>query len=191
MASFNLLPWREIKRQREDKRLLTISVIFWLMCAIVALLAVNILSNRLDNQKARNKFLKDKIAILDTQIKDIKELKEKKKNLIGRIEIIQGLQQDRMQIVHILDDLVQKTPLGITFDTLLKEEKQIKLNGRAQANSRVSELMRKLDTSRWFGNATLTEIDIKESDVNRLSTFKVSITEKLENTLNSFKTERE
>jgi len=53
------------------------------------------------------------------------------------------------------------------------------LDGRAQSNSRVSELMNQADTSRWFGQSNLSVVSLKETEDSTLSEFKVVINEKI------------
>jgi hypothetical protein len=92
MAKINLLPWRaERRRQRERE--------FYTMLGAAALAAVAVLFGwwywmglRLDNQDARNAYLKDQIKQLDGQLAEIKELDKTKAKLLARKQIIEQLQ---------------------------------------------------------------------------------------------------
>ncbi len=183
MANINLLPWREARRARDDKRMLVLSVLFWALCLIAGFLAISNINGNLKNQQARNNFLVQQNAKLNREIKDIEKLQSEKQELVGRIEVIQNLQQDRMQIVHVFDDIVRKLPAGITLDTMSKKDKEIRLKGRAQSNSRVSELMNQLDTSQWFGESDLAVVSLKATrdqqiGDSELRDFEVAVTEK-------------
>ncbi len=180
MSNVNLLPWREAQRAENDKKLLTVSFIFWGLCLLAGFLAFKNISGQLEAQHARNKYLEREIANLDRTIADIEKLQKEKQELIGRIDVIQNLQQDRMQIVHVFDDLVRKLPAGVTFDRMSKKSKQISIEGRAESNTRVSELMNKLDTSEWFGQSDLSVVNLHETEDTQLSEFEVVITERIQ-----------
>ncbi|MFT5259098.1 MAG: type IV pilus assembly protein PilN [Saprospiraceae bacterium] len=178
MGSVNLLPWREERRYRRDKRLLGVSIIYWLVCAAIVILMLSSISGSVSSQNKRNQFLIGHNARLNVEIKDVEQLKEDKIELLARIEIIQNLQDNRVQIVHVLDDMVRKLPSGVTLDVMSKQDKKIKLIGRAQSNSRVSELMNYLDSSLWFGKSDLTVVNVTDEENNKLSQFELAVTEK-------------
>ena len=93
------------------------------------------------------------------------------------MEIIQQLQRDRTQIVHVFDDLVRKLPKGVSLTSLSKRSRNITLQGLAQSNARVSNLMRNLDDSDWFTNPRLAVVNTQPSAGTRVSKFTVRISE--------------
>ncbi len=136
-------------------------------------------SSLVNDQDARNQYLSKQNAKINTQIRSSEALKEKKKELLSRIEIVQNLQDNRVQIVHVFDDMVRKLPRGVTLDVMSKQNDQIKLIGRAQSNARVSELMNRLDSSLWFGKSDLSVVNVTDRDNNKLSQFELTVTESL------------
>lgn len=178
MTNINLLPWRAELRAQEDKKMLVSSVVFWAVCLLTGFLAVQYISHKLDNQQARNQFLTQENLKLKKKIKDIEKLQAEKLELISRIDVIQKLQQDRMQVVHVFDDVVHKLPSGVTVDSMKKSNKVIKFKGRAESNSTVSNLMNQLDTSKWFGGAKLSAVNIIQAGNTQLSSFDLAVTEK-------------
>jgi type IV pilus assembly protein PilN len=177
MSNINLLPWREVKRARNDRNMLVASGVFWAACIITGLLAMQYINIKLDEQRERNQYLVKENAKLNRIIADIKKLQAEKRNLVGRIEVIQNLQRDRINIVHVFDDIVRKLPEGVTLDRMRKRGRVIHLNGRAQSNSRVSELMNKVDTSQYFGRSNLNVVSLRDSDNNDIREFEVVLTE--------------
>ncbi len=178
MADINLLPWREERRARKDKQLLLSSFVFWGACLLIGFMALQYVDGQLQDQRERNQYLQRENAKLNQKIAEIEKLRAEKVELIGRIDVIQGLQQDRMQIVHVLDGVVKILPPGVTLDRLSKKSQVISLKGRAQSNSRVSELMNKADTSEWFGQSNLSVVSLKDTDDSTVSEFDVVITAK-------------
>lgn len=175
----NLLPWREIRRREQDRQLLSISIGAWILMGLVVFYGQWHMSGRIDHQNARNSYLNREIAKLEDQIKEINELKSRKQALLARMEIIQQLQQDRTQIVHVFDDLVRKLPKGIYLTRLTKRAKAIALTGMAQSNARVSSLMQNLDSSDWFANPDLNVINVTPSGSTRISSFSLQVNEEV------------
>ncbi len=180
MSNINLLPWREAQRAKNNKKLLTASITFWLACGLAGFLALEYMNGKISYQNERNLYLKVEISKLEQKIKEVIKLQAEKEKLIARIDVIQDLQQDRVHIVHVFDDIVRKLPAGVTLDKFNKKKRIIRLKGRAQSNARVSELMNQLDSSEYFGRSNLnvvvlqnsSGIDIREFDVVLTETFK-------------------
>lgn len=177
MSNINLLPWRELQRARNDRKMLIASIVFWIACVGAGLLALQNLNARRDLQTARNEYLLKEIAKLNRTIADIKKLEEEKQDLFSRIEVIQDLQKDRIRIVHVFDDIVRKLPAGVTLDNMSKRGRSINLKGRAQSNSRVSELMNSANSSKFFGSSNLNVVALKGDRESGIREFEVVLTE--------------
>ncbi|MFQ5935435.1 MAG: PilN domain-containing protein [Acidiferrobacterales bacterium] len=171
----NLLPWREIRRKEQDRQLLTLAIGAWICMALAVFYAHIHVTGLIDEQNGRNQFLKQQIAKVEKEIKEIRELKKQRQALIARMGVIYQLQVDRTQIVHIFDDLVRKLPEGVYFTKLGQRGRNFTLNGIAQSNARVSALMRNLDSSEWFTNPNLDVINVKGKSNDRVSTFKLRV----------------
>lgn len=177
MSNINLLPWRDVQRAQNDKKLLAASVMFWAACGLVGFLALQNMNGKLEYQRERNQFMVHENSKLNRKIADIQKLQAEKQDLVGRIDVIQNLQQDRIHIVHVFDDIVRKLPAGVTLDKMSKKAREIHLKGRAQSNSRVSELMNKADSSRFFGGSNLNLVALKNSSGTDLREFDLVLTE--------------
>jgi len=173
----NLLPWRELRRQEQDRQLLSASIGAWLLMGLVVFYGWYYMNGLIDHQNKRNDFLRTEIAKLDRKIEEINKLKERKQALIARMQIIQELQQNRTQIVHVFDDLVRKLPKGVYLTGLAKKNKRITLKGVAQSNARVSHLMNNLDSSDWFTNPNLDIVNARNQGGARVSQFTVRVNE--------------
>ncbi|HEX9627403.1 MAG TPA: PilN domain-containing protein [Acidiferrobacterales bacterium] len=178
MTKLNLLPWRDIRRKEQDRQLLSIGVGAGIMMLLVIFYAHLHVSALIENQQNRNKYMTDEIAKLEEQIKEIRELKRQRDALIARMRVIEQLQSDRTQIVHVFDDLVRKLPEGMYLTSLKQSGKNFTLTGMAQSNARVSALMRNLDTSDWFANPNLDVINVSAKGSDRVSQFTLRVTQK-------------
>ena len=181
MANINLLPWREAQRRERNQVTLLICVAMWLAAAFVVLAGKLIMDARIDRQEARNAYLQSEINNLSKVIREIENLKEKRDALLARMEVIQGLQRNRSQIVHVFDDLVVKLPDGAYYNRIGKAGPQLTISGFAQSNERVSALMRNLDSSDWFQDSSLKQVDVVNRGGVQLSAFNLTVKEQTAN----------
>lgn len=175
MTGINLLPWRDELRERRSKQLIGGTVALWVLSALLVLGAYQFMEMRKDMQNQRNAFLRAEISALEEEIREIDELRERRDRLIARMEVIQGLQQNRTELVRIIDDLVRQLPDGVFLTNLSKRDNAMTLQGRAQSNARVSMFMRNLEDSEWFHDPTLDVINVTSDDTGRVSAFTLQI----------------
>jgi len=128
-------------------------------------------AEKIDTQERRNQFLNTEIAKLDKEIADINKLKDEIRALLARKQIIETLQTDRAQTVHLLDDLVKRMPEGVYLKSLSQKGLRINLLGYAQSNARVSTLMRNIEASPWLGNPELVEVKAANVGNRRIAEF--------------------
>jgi type IV pilus assembly protein PilN len=155
----NLLPHREMRRERRKKDFIGLAVLVATIAAGLAFLVGVGINRQIASQASRNTFIKAENDKLDGQIKEIATLRSEIDALKARQGAVENLQSDRTTPVHLLDELVKNTPEGIFLKTLKQEEKKVTIAGIAQSNERVSELLRNLaGGSPWFERPELIEI---------------------------------
>src|SRR5262245_43179894 len=142
MANINLLPWREWERERKKNEFLTRIGGVVLVGVLAVLLGGWYLDNSVEHQNARNQFLTDRIAELDQQIAEIRDLRAKRDQLLARMRVIQELQGNRPVIVRVFDELVRTLAKGVYFTTLDMKGSTLSVSGTAESNNRISSLMR-------------------------------------------------
>jgi type IV pilus assembly protein PilN len=156
----NLLPHREQKRQARERQFVSLAITLAILgVAIVALVHV-ILAARIDNQISRNQLLKTKIAELDAQIKEIDRLRDQIQQVLARKQVVETLQSNRNEAVHLLDQLVRQLPEGVYLNSVKQTDKKVTIVGYAQSNARVSTLMRNIEGSPWLEKPELVEIKL-------------------------------
>lgn len=158
MARINLLPWREQLREERKQRFLVTLAGVLVVAAGVVFLGDQLLNAAIEQQNARNSFIKKEIAVLDARIKEISELKTRRQQLLERMKIIQDLQGNRPIIGRVFDQLVRTLPDGVYFTSVKMTGKNIAILGAAESNNRVSNLMRNLDGSEWLEAPNLTQV---------------------------------
>lgn len=176
MARINLLPWREQLREERKQRFVVAMGGTLIIAAGLVFLAGQYLDGAIEQQNARNDFIKKEIAVLDARIKEISELKERRAQLLERMKIIQDLQGNRPIIGRVFDQLVRTLPEGVFFSALSRKDSVISIQGTAESNNRVSSLMRNLDASDWLKAPNLTEVKaLTAGEVDQASTFKLTV----------------
>lgn len=181
MANINLLPWREAQRRERNRATLAICIAMWIAAGLVVLAGKLIMDARISNQETRNAYLESEINALSKVIKEIEDLKTKRDALLARMQVIQNLQQNRSQIVHMFDDLVTKLPKGVYYNRIAKTNNRLDIDGYAQSNERVSALMRNLDSSDWFDQSSLKQVDVVDQNGLLVSQFKIDVKEQAPN----------
>lgn len=171
VARINLLPHRAERRKRSKQHFFVVSA----GTAIIGLLIVGLVhsyyAEQISSQEHRNQFLKGEITKLDKEIAEINKLKDEIQALLARKQIIETLQADRAQTVHLLDELVKQMPEGVFLKSIVQKGMRVQLLGYAQSNARVSTLMRNIESSRWLGNPELIEVKAAPLDKRRVSEF--------------------
>ncbi len=164
MARINLLPWRVERRKLRQKDFMGMLALAVAAGVLASFLVVGWYNGRISNQNSRNEYLQGEITKVDTQIKEIEELDKKKSKLLARKEVIEQLQANRSQMVHLFDSLVRTIPDGVSLSAIKQEGDILTLTGRSQSNARVSTYMRNLEGSGWMTNPDLNIIEAKEGN---------------------------
>ena len=164
MARINLLPWRaERRKQREREFYMQLGVAF--AAALVVLIGWSYwMGARIDNQTERNTYLQGEIKQLDDRIAKIKDLEKVRAGLLQRKQIIEQLQANRSQMVHLFDELVKTIPGSARLGSMKQSGDSMSLDGVAQSNSSVAEYMRNIEASPWMGHADLRKTENTHDD---------------------------
>jgi type IV pilus assembly protein PilN len=170
-ARINLLPHRAESRKRARQHFIVVSFGTAVLGAVIVFAIHTFYAEKISAQEARNAFLKGEISKLDKEIAEINKLKAEIQALLARKAIIETLQADRAQTVHLLDELVRQTPEGVYLNSLVQKGLRVQLKGYAQSNARVSTLMRNIESSPWLENPILVEVKAASVDKRRVSEF--------------------
>ena len=161
MARINLLPWRAERRKQRQKDFMVMLGLSAVAGLVLWFLVNSYYNAQLSGQNDRNAYLQQQITQVDTQIKEIDELDKKKAKLLARKEVIEQLQANRSQMVHLFDELVKTIPASVRLTSMKQNADSMVLYGVAQSNASVAEYMRNLDGSPWMGNADLDKTQIQ------------------------------
>lgn len=175
MVRINLLPHREQKRIARQRQLVALAGMMVGLGVVVVLAGHTVLAGKISNQESRNAFLKSEIETLDKEIAEIKVLKEKTSALLERKKVVETLQSNRGQVVHLLDQLVRQLPDGVYLKSVEQKGNTVRLVGYAQSNARVASLMRNLEASPWLEAPELSETKATLLNNLRVSEFVLNV----------------
>ncbi|WP_206861761.1 PilN domain-containing protein [Lysobacter changpingensis] len=175
MARINLLPWREERRKQRQKETGLMLGAAAIGALLLSFVIVSYYNGQIDGQNERNTFVQGQIDEVKKKNEEIKVLEEKKAKLLARKEVIEKLQANRSQMVHLFDSLVRTIPDGAVLTSIKQDSETLTLEGRAQSNARVSTYMRNLEGSGWMTNPDLSIIEAKGSDKGLPYVFKLQV----------------
>lgn len=177
MILINLLPHREAARKRRRETFQATMVVSALMGLVIAGIIYWWFQMMIEDQQAKNTFLRSEIKVLEGQIKEIATIEEEIAALRARQKAVEDLQSDRNLPVHLLSELVRQLPDGVYITTLKQTNQTVAMQGMAQSNERVSEMLRNLSNNTpWLSKPELVEIvasnvALSPRDQRRVSAF--------------------
>jgi type IV pilus assembly protein PilN len=167
MAHINLLPWRAERRKVRQRE-------FFMQLGAAALAAIGVMllwwfwmDMRIDNQNDRNAYLQDQIKQVDARLAKIQDLEKVRAQLLARKQIIEQLQANRAQMVHLFDELVKTIPGSVRLTSIKQNGDQMVLGGVSQSNASVAEYMRNIEGSPWMGQSDLSKTE-NSHDASRM-----------------------
>lgn len=181
MILINLLPHREAARKRRREIFNLSLVLAMVLGGLIAAAVYLWFQTQISAQQNRNMILQSENTRLDGQIKEIAGLEQEIVALRARQQAVEDLQADRNLPVHLLTELVKQLPDGVYVTSMRQDNQNVTLQGVAQSNERVSELLRNLSNNTpWFSKPELVEIvagsvSLNSRDQRRVSNFTMRV----------------
>jgi type IV pilus assembly protein PilN len=173
----NLLPHREAARKRRKEIFQATMFGSFLIGLVIAGAIYWWFQMMITTQQEKNNFLQGEIKILEDQIKEIATIEDEIAALKARQKAVEDLQSDRNLPVHLLNELVKQIPEGVYINNIKQTESVISMQGVAQSNERVSEMLRNLtDNTPWLSKPELVDIvagniPLTQKDLRRVANF--------------------
>ena len=166
MILINLLPHREEARKRRKEAFQATMFASFLLGLAIAGAIYWWFQIMITDQQNKNAFLQQEIKVLEGQIKEIASIEDEIASLRARQKAVEDLQSDRNLPVHLLNELVKQLPDGVYISSIKQEGLVVTMQGTAQSNERISEMLRNLtEGSQWFSKPELQEIVAKTVDL--------------------------
>ncbi|MDR0996953.1 MAG: PilN domain-containing protein [Zoogloeaceae bacterium] len=169
----NLLPYREAAKQQRRQEFITSLVLVAILAVLIVVAGYMLLSAQVASQKGRNDFLNAKMAEIDKQIVEVKELQAQSQALLDRKNVIEQLQNGRNEAVYLFNEIVERTPSGVYLTELKREKGQetIELKGNAQTYSRVATFVKNLQAADQLDTPQLKKVETLPVNGRQLQTF--------------------
>lgn len=159
MILINLLPHREAARKRRREGFQATMFASFLLGLVIAGAIYWWFQVAISSQQEKNSFLQQEIKVLEGQIKEIAAIEDEIAALRARQNAVEDLQADRNLPVYLLSELAKQMPDGVYITNLKQADQAITMQGMAQSNERVSEMLRNIaDNTPWFSKPELVEI---------------------------------
>ncbi len=181
MILINLLPHRALAIKKRRDMFTASFALSVLLGGVISVLIFFWISSQISFQREQNQLLQDENRRLDDKIKNIAALESEISALQARQQAVEDLQADRNLPVHLLTELSRQLPDGVFVSNMRQESQSVVLQGQAQSNERVSELLRNLSkNTRWFGRPELIEIiagsiTLSPGDIRRVANFTLRV----------------
>lgn len=175
MIRINLLPHREERRKQQQQQFVILMVGVFVIGAAVWFVVHSYLDEQFETQQARNRYLQAEIVKLDKQIAEIQKLKEQTAALLARKRVVETLQSNRSEVVHLLDQLVRQLPDGVYLKAVKQTGTRVTITGLTESQARVSTLMRNLESSPHLESPGLVEIKAVQQGRLRANEFILNI----------------
>ena len=181
MILINLLPHREAARKKRKDNFNAALGASALAGFLISGAIFLWFTGQIATQQTQNQILQTEIKRLEVQIKDIAVLEAEITALRARQQAVEDLQADRNLPVHLLSELTRQLPDGVFLTSMHQENQVVTLQGVAQSNERVSELLRNLaNQTPWFSKPELVEIvsgnlTLNPRDVRRVANYTIRV----------------
>jgi len=151
----NFIGWRTVRRARRQRDFLA-----GLAMAAAAGIAIMVmdtmtLHSRIATQQATNDYLQAQIKQADAGIQAIKHLTRDREDLLARKRVVDDLQAERAQMVHVWSELASTRPAGIRLTLLKQKGKDLLIEGAARNAVSVSRYLRNLERGGWIRSPNL------------------------------------
>ena len=183
MAKINLLPWRDELREQRKKQFIAMCVGVAILGLVAVMLAWLYFDHKLNDQEQANQLITSTNQTLDSQLKTLDGMQERRNAIIERMKLIQGLESQRPVTVHIIDELVRVVPSNMYITKFNRTGDKFTIEGRAESPNTVAELLRGMEASPWFRNAFMNSFLAAEENKNKDTS---SIVPRVEETYGSF-----
>lgn len=172
LIKINMLPYREqqdLQKQAAFKRMMLLAFAVGVGLAIFTYLS---LQGMTLTQEARNEELKQGIAALDEQIKEVQTLRNEKAVFLARKRKVEELENKRFEAARMIDSLNAMTPEGVYLTSIKATgADEYTLTGKATSDSKIADFMRVIPDTQMFNQPSLARIN----KVDNLQEFELNV----------------
>ena len=170
----NLLPWREARRERLNRRFYILLVFALLLGAALGGAIAYYYYAELEAQQRRNDAIRQQISQLDADLRRVSEFKADADELSERLASFQNLQNARGATVAVLNDITDSIADGVVYQRLARNAQLLNITAEAGTDRQVSEQLRRIAGTPSLGTPSLSGVEREVPSTRRLFRFEVS-----------------
>lgn len=154
----NLLPYREKLKKEKIVQFSLLMGLFGVASLALIFVGHTFLSLQIDQQERRKAFIEKQNKELETQIKDIADLKLQIKDTLAKRAVVEALQVNRADGVNIFNTVAKALIEGTSIKEIKKVGNRVTIIGQTQSNAKVANYMTNLEETDVFRNPQLIEV---------------------------------
>lgn len=154
----NFTDWRAVRRARRQKEFGFTAAASAAAGVLLVLMMVARVHDQTADQQSVNDYLGAQIKLADRHIKDVHDLHRERTDLLARKKIVESLQNERSQMVHVWTEMALARPTGVRLTTVKQVGQDLDISGVAKTQAAVSATLRNLEKSQWIGRPNLKVI---------------------------------
>ncbi|MFD2177008.1 PilN domain-containing protein [Veronia pacifica] len=174
LPSLNLLPWREMRREKLRKQFFTLLSAYGVLAICIVFSLWFWLSGHHEKQQARNSLLQQEITLLRAELKAFSEIDRQREILEEKIGLVDSLQQQRKNVVSLFNLIPQVIPRGVALKSVNFRDGHVILEGMAKSGALVSEILKNLESNPDVRQEKVHSIDRKQGALFLTSHFRVT-----------------
>lgn len=164
LIRINMLPYREqqdLQKQAAFKRKMMLAFAVGVGLAFATYVS---LQGMTLTQESRNEQLKQGIAALEEQIKEVQTLRDEKALFLARKRKVEELENKRFEAARMLDSLNAMTPEGVYLTSIkATAADEYTLTGKATSDKQIADFMRVIPDTQMFAQPALARINKVEN----------------------------
>jgi type IV pilus assembly protein PilN len=168
MTRINLSPWRAELRKKREQLLLQAGVAASALLLLSMIAYQQTIAARLTYQRGRNQYISEASLALNRKILALQSVDAARRDLQGKIAVIRLLQQQRLQAVHLFNELGLTVPEDIQLTQVIQNGPALKITGIAVSNASISQYIQRLEASPWLGAPLLDIIESTQENKSAL-----------------------
>ncbi|HIJ83405.1 MAG: hypothetical protein HW380_124 [Magnetococcales bacterium] len=167
IVAINLLPYRQARRAKKANVILA----SWAGTAVTMVILLFLIhlqvTDHLDMLNAQVKKNDATIAKLDIELGEVKDINELKTLIESKLKIVDDLKKSRNIPVRLIDDIIRAVPDKAWLSSLQLKGENLKLQGMAQSNAVVADLMDNLNASPLIDDVKLAQVTLGDAKASR------------------------
>jgi type IV pilus assembly protein PilN len=164
MIRINLLPVRAKKKRNTSIYQLVAMSGATVLTLLIAVTVHFYFDGVVKDQEKKIADAAAEIKRLEKIIGEVKELDSQKQRLLNQLAVIDKLEKGKRGPVHVLDELSNAIPKRVWLNSFKEQGGVLLMTGAAIDNADISEFMRAMQKSAYFGDVQLkyTQADVKD-----------------------------